>query len=54
MYAVMGGYVDMATLGLSRNFSLAENLDIFSLQDRSQSGIIISLNPTHQQPLFVT
>ena len=37
----------IATLGLSWNFSLAENLASLSLQDRPQSGIIFSLDPTH-------
>ena len=48
----------IAILGLSWNLSLAENLTSLSLQDGPQSGIIISLDPTHpppptQQPLFI-
>ena len=37
-----------ATLGLSWNLSLAEDLESLSLQDGPQSGIILSLDPpTH-------
>ena len=48
----------IATLGLSWNFGIAESLASLSLQDGPQSGIILSLDPTHpppptQQPLFV-
>ena len=42
----------IAILGLSWNLSLAENLTSLSLQDGPQSGIIISLDPTH--PLKIT
>ena len=35
----------IATLGLSCNLSLAEDLESLSLQDGPQSGIILSLDP---------
>jgi hypothetical protein len=35
-------YIDVATFGLSWNFSSAENLESLSLQDRPQIGTIIT------------
>ena len=39
---------NIATLGLSWNLSLAEDLESLSLQDGPLSGIIFGLDPTHQ------